>query len=168
MALKMADAPGKIDPEELTKARALIERAENLSAGVPSKPGIMFLELAIYKRYSRKGTVYTNEYYYEFTEEQAAILLRETEPETDRPIWRRYKPGRKAQVIQRIQTGEKEAFDATRDKVTELSAPDDDDDRDPDRNTETTKRRRFEEAIEIGNDEEISDILKPQGEGVSI
>lgn len=99
------------------------------------------LELSVYKRYSRQGTVYEAAQAYRFTEEQASVLLREI-ADDGRPLWRRYTP---RPIQQQLNSGVKNVVDATQNKVKDIS--------DPDGNLISQKR------IEIGTEEEIKELL---------
>ena len=164
MALKKTDlpTPEKMDPameQRLRDAQTLLEK-HGMMPKVPEsniKPrpdGLVALELAIYKRYvehyrNEKGEadskLYTDEEYYLFTPEQAALLLRKTEDNTGRPIWRRYR----SPVDKNAGTpvGEKRALNATKDRVQ------------PDRRDPGELAAQGVDVIEIGSEDEISDIL---------
>jgi hypothetical protein len=112
----------------------------------PSVPnGMVALELAIYKRYTRAGKLYTDEQYYLFTTEQAEVLLQELEDHTGRPLWKRYRPKKTERQIEH-EAGRKVAFDASKDGVRPMS-----------RDAEELEAMN-RGVIEIGEESELSDI----------
>jgi hypothetical protein len=148
-----------ITPEvqsQLDAARALLAQHDQLPVSRRISDGPVSLELAIYKRYTRGGLLYESDKFYNFTAEQASILLQETEDNTGRPIWRRYKAGQQKVVTQVV--NEKKGVDATGDKIV------------PDQRDAEDLEAMGLKKIEIGSDDEISDILQNvnQGEGVEI
>jgi len=108
-------------------------------------PALVKLELAFYKRYHRGGHLYDSDSIYEFTPEQADILLSEVEDGTDRPIWRKYRPKPTPQQV-RINEENRRVVTATTDKIEEIE-----------------EAGRTEGRIDIGSDEEIAEILGAAG-----
>jgi hypothetical protein len=121
-----------------TTETSIQQQPENEVAHV-QKPGIL-LELAMYQNYNYRGTMFTKGTPYLFSKDEAIVLLSETD--LGRPVWKRYKP---LIVEQRRASAVVDAteFTADRDVVD-----------DPIRRIEVTTNK-----IEIGNDEEIADIL---------
>ena len=175
MALKKTDLPqdGKVDPamqQRLRDAQTLLEKHGMMpkvrESSIPARSdGLVALELAIYKRYvehyrNEKGEadskLYTDEEFYLFTPEQANLLLRKTEDNTGRPIWRRYRTP--ADKNAGTPVGEKRALNATNDRVQ------------PDRRDPSELAAQGVDVIEIGTDDEISDILAgvPDADGVGV
>jgi len=110
----------------------------------PVERKMELLELVAYKRYHRGGHLYTDDNAYSFTLEQAEILLEEIDEQTQRPIWRRYKPKTQAMVQAQAQiAGTKPTINAVSDDVKALAV------------SEERQGR-----IDVGSDEEIADILK--------
>lgn len=105
-------------------------------------PSIKFryLELALYKIYNRMGSRFEKGKVYQFTPEQAVILL--GEQDAGRAIWKVFrKPLPEPTPVQKIESN---IVDATKLTVTESLSDD---------------TMPALEAIEIGNDEEIAEIL---------
>lgn len=96
------------------------------SAGNPAnKPPVeqtVVLELAIYQRYTRQGTLYTKlndkgrDQHYGFTTRQAAILLQEIDDVDGRPVWRRPRV-KKTAVQEQVDFSTPVVFDASADRV---------------------------------------------------
>lgn len=117
----------------------------------PAKPAaeaedVMLLELALYSRYTRKRNTYIGGQVYKFKKADALQLLSETD--TGRPIWKMYK-----KPVAKKQTATTTVMDATNVSIERVGEP---------TNglvpvTDTKKR------IDVGNDDEIADILNPVG-----
>lgn len=152
MALNIGNKT-EISPEvqvALDAAKALLKEHNQLPVAAPVRvvpTGPVALELAIYKRYIRVagGQLYEGDKYYNFTPEQAAILLQETEDNTGRPIWRRYKVGQQKVIV--VDPTNKAGIDATGDKIA------------ADSRDQSELDAQGTTRIEIGTDDEIADIL---------
>lgn len=113
-------------------------------------PVTMVLELALYNRYVRQDILYEKGQAYEFTEEQAKILLRESDEINGMAIWRLYRAKRPQQMIVEREV---KPQDMTGTKVAALPEPEE----------------ASVKGIHIGDDSEIADLLpKDDDEGVTV
>jgi hypothetical protein len=92
----------------------------------PAAPAVqhIHLELAIYKRYTRQGQLYTSEteqgqpMIYRFTLAQARVLLTETDAVDGRPIWRRPR-ARVSEQQRQVDLSKPVVQDVTTDRVAD-------------------------------------------------
>ena len=115
------------------------------------------LELVLYTRYYRGGTLYEKGNAYRFKADQAEILLEEVEQDTGRPIWRRYKPQPIARQVQQETLGTKQIVDSTAAKV--------------ERPSEDAQFMRVvpTNVINVGDDSELEGVLgTDDGSGVPV
>jgi hypothetical protein len=113
----------------------------------------VFLTPALYDRYVRKGHLFEKGTPYRVTREQADVLLAEVEDESDRPLWRVYKPAATPQalIIAEAARGPA-AVDMTGALVEDL----------PEVDANADSKRR----LEVGDDSEIAEILADAGVAV--
>ena len=131
---------------------ALNTQTKPAAPEVPKEEPTIELELASYVRYNRAGHAYDNEHAYKFTQKQALILLQEVDPNSGKPVWRRYKP--KEDVQPEVPRGHKRMINAQSDGVK--SAVDVDD-----INPVAAVKR-----IEIGDDDpEVAALLQQAEDG---
>jgi len=129
-----------------------------IAGAAPPKPVVspkqtekqtVMLELAFYKNYRRNNVPYTKGTVYKFSPEQALILLREQD--AGRRIWKRVTTLRVAPpkpIVAAERVNNRVVVDATAEPVTVNK----DEFGEPEKTEELP-------AIELGNDEEIADIL---------
>lgn len=111
----------------------------------PTSENEVYLELSFYERYTKGGRTYEKGTAYKFTKDQAITLL--SEQDGARSIWRRYRPGDDEEVQVVKVTPKKKVEDATQEAVKPAASNE----------METTANPP--KAIEIGNEEEIADLL---------
>lgn len=149
MAVKLEGSAAQVPAEQVT-SKVKVEK-------VVEVPGVI-LVLDLYNIYHRSGTRFEkfdsegNQKRYKFTPGQAIVLLDETDG--GRAIWKRYRPEQTERIAKAKLAAKNAVYDQTHRTIKEAE---------PDPFSLPAERK----AIEVGNDDEIADILNAE-EGVEV